>query len=82
MEYVKLIGAGTLANADSDTALREFDTHGLMARIRPLDEDIRIAYGIDNSVGYNLRVGETLEFVGCLKFYGKAALEYLLFDRA
>ena len=82
MEYVKLIGGGFVEGVASDTKARELDTHGLMAKIRPVDGDIRIVCGADGSNGYTLESGQTLEFVGRVEFYGTAGLEYLLFDKA
>ena len=83
MEYVKLIGGGFIEGVASDTKARELDTHGLMAKIRPVDGDIRIVYGaLSEADGYMLKAGETFDFVGCMRFYGTAGLEYLLFDKA
>lgn len=62
-----------------------FDTHGLMARFKVTQGTVYICTE-DKQVGttfekYPIETGETFDFVGFIRFYGDATIEYILFDK-
>ena len=82
MDYLKYAGSGVMRSTYTASDPGFFDTHGLMAKIRISDGTVYIVNGGTADGYYPLKSGDVMDFVGCIRYYGNATIEYLLFDKA
>ena len=80
MDYLKIIKNDTIRIATTSTKCEELDTNGYMAKLKVSNGTLYLLCN-NKKEKYPLEVGEHLDFIGKIRFFGTAEVHYILFDR-
>lgn len=81
MDYLKIVKTDVLRTSTNAYTRETFDSNGYLARFKVVSGTFNVFCDGPGTGRYAMETGETIEFVGKIRYYGNAEIQYILFDK-